>query len=140
MEFHKKFLKNSPLKPVVRFRNNFTEMFLGWPFLVHLSTTRSRGALRVIPCPSCVVRHASSTMSSPKPLGQFGRNLAGMLLGRSSLDLKLSTEFDSIKNSGCHGNEIEIVKQFFKNLLLWNCWSNSEMISQECSYNDHFQK
>ena len=28
---------------------------------------------------------------------------------------KLFTEFDSIKNSGCHGNKIEFFKQFFKN-------------------------
>ena len=31
---------------------------------------------------------------------------------------KLFTEFDSIKNSGCHGKEIEFFKQFFKILLL----------------------
>ena len=33
---------------------------------------------------------------------------------------KLLTEFDSIKNSGCHSNEIEFFKQFLKNLLLRN--------------------
>ena len=27
---------------------------------------------------------------------------------------KLFTEFDSIKNSGCHGNEMEFFKQLFK--------------------------
>ena len=50
------------------------------------------------------------------------------------------TEFDSIKNSGLHGNKIEFFKQFFKNLLLWNRWSNFEIISQECSLGDPFQK
>ena len=52
---------------------------------------------------------------------------------------KMFTEFDSIKNSGCHGNEIEFFKQFFKNLLLWNRWSDFEIISQKCSLCDPFQ-
>ena len=52
----------------------------------------------------------------------------------------LFTEFDSIKNSGCHGNEIEFFKQFLKNFLLRNCWSDFEIISQECSLGDPFQK
>ena len=50
------------------------------------------------------------------------------------------TEFDSIKNSGCHGNKMEFSKQFFENLLLWNRWSNFEMISQECALGDPSQK
>ena len=52
---------------------------------------------------------------------------------------KLFKEFDSIKNSGCHGNEMDFFKQFFKNLLLWNRWSDFEIISQECPFDDHFQ-
>ena len=48
-------------------------------------------------------------------------------------------EFDTMKNSGCHGNEMEFFKQFFKNLL-WNCLSNFEIVSQECSLSDPFQK
>ena len=52
---------------------------------------------------------------------------------------KLFTEFDSIKNSGCHGNEMEFFKQLFKNIL-WNRWSDFEIISQECSLGDPFQK
>ena len=31
-------------------------------------------------------------------------------------------------------------KKFLKNLLLWNCWSDFEIISQECSFGDPFQK
>ena len=31
------------------------------------------------------------------------------------------------------------MKKFFKNLLLRNCWSDFEIISQECSLGDHFQ-
>ena len=50
------------------------------------------------------------------------------------------TEFDSIKNSGSYGNKIELFKQFFKNLLLWNHWSDFEIISQKCSLGDPFKK
>ena len=49
------------------------------------------------------------------------------------------TEFDSIKNSGCNGNEMEFFKQFVKNLL-WNRVSDFEIISHECSLGDPFQK
>ena len=77
------------------------------------------------------------TSSPPKRLGQFGPNLAGMFLESSSL--KMFTEFDSIKNCGCHGNEIEFFKQFFKDRL-WNRWSDFVIISQECSLGDPFQK
>ena len=75
-------------------------------------------------------------MDMKKFLGQFGPNLAGMFLGRSSS--KMFTEFDSIKNSYCHGNEIEFFKQFFKNLQ--NRLSDFEIISQECSLGDTVKK
>ena len=42
--------------------------------------------------------------------------------------------------TGCHDNEMEFFKQFFKNLLLRNHWSDFEIISQECSLCDPFQK
>ena len=32
------------------------------------------------------------------------------------------------------------IKKFLKNLLLRNCWSDFEIISQECSLGDTFQK
>ena len=32
------------------------------------------------------------------------------------------------------------MKKFLKNLLLQNCWSDFEIISQECSLGDPFQK
>ena len=32
------------------------------------------------------------------------------------------------------------MKDFLKNLLLRNCWSDFEIISQECSFGDPFQK
>ena len=33
-----------------------------------------------------------------------------------------------------------VMKEFFKNLLLWNRWSDCEIISQICSLGDPFQK
>ena len=106
-------------------------------FLAHLSTTCSMGAFRV-----WSVCRASSTIS-----------LKHLLLLNREADLdqtcqkcslrgplqKLFTEFDSIKNSGCHGNEIEFFKQFLKNLLR-NNWSDFKIISQGCSLGDPFQK
>ena len=32
------------------------------------------------------------------------------------------------------------MKKYLKNLLLRNCWSDFEIISQECSFGDPFQK
>ena len=32
------------------------------------------------------------------------------------------------------------MKKFLKNLLLRNCWSDFEIISQECSLGDRFQR
>ena len=63
-----------------------TSKFKAASFLAHLSTTWSRGAFRVVRCPSSIVRRQQflSTSSPPKPLGQFEPNLAGMFLGRSS--------------------------------------------------------
>ena len=65
----------------------FYQHFLLFPncFFAHLSTTCSRGAFRVVR----VCCASSSTISLkgfplPKLLGQFGPNLAGMFLGRSS--------------------------------------------------------
>ena len=102
-------------------------------FLAHLSTTCSRGAFRVVMCPSCVVNNFFKHLL-PNRWANLDQTWQECSLG--GLLQKVFTEFDSIKNSGCHGNEIEFFKQFFKNLL---CWSNFEIISQECSLDDLFQ-
>ena len=56
-----------------------------------------------------VVRHQQffKTSSPPKPLGHFGPKLKAMFLLRSSL--KIGHRIDSIKNSGCHGNEMVFI-------------------------------
>ena len=107
-------------------------------FLSHLSTTCSRGAFRVVRCPSCVMNNFFKHLLLPNRWANLDQTYQECSLECSLL--KLFTEFDSIKNSGSHGNKIEFFKQFFKNLLLWNLWSNFEIISQECSLGDPPQK
>ena len=95
-------------------------------FLAHLSITCSRGAFRVVMCLLSVVNNFFKT-SSPKPLGQFGPNLAGMFL---------------FKN--CSQNLIPsktLVAMATKlNFLSRNRWSDFKIISQERSMGDPFQK
>ena len=107
--------------------------------LAHLSTTCSKEAFRVVMCLSsvmrlCVVNNLFKHLLLPNHLANLDQTWQECSLG--GLLQKLFIEFDSIKNSGCHGNKIEFFKQFFKNLLLWNCWSDFEMISQKCSLGD----
>ena len=40
----------------------------------------------------------------------------------------------------CYSNQVGFFKEFFKNLLLGNQWSDFEIISQDCSWCDPFQK
>ena len=112
--------------------------FISFNFLAHLSTTCSRGAFRVVMCPSCIVNNFFKHLLLPNCRATLDQTWQECSLGGTLQ--KLSTEFDSIKNSGCHGNEMEFFKQFFKNLLLWNSWSDFEIISPECSLGDSFQK
>ena len=112
------------------------KMYIFW-FLAHLSTTCSRGAFRVVIHLSCIVNNFFKHRLFPNCLANLDQTWQECSLGGPLQ--KLFTEFDSIKNSGCHGNEIEFFKQFFKNLLLWNRWSHFEIISQKCSLGDPFQ-
>ena len=107
-------------------------------FLACLSTSCSRGAFRVVVCPSSLLRRASSTISPPNRWANLDQTWQECFLG--SPFQNLFTEFDSIKISGCHGKEIEFFKQFLKNLFLRNHWSDFEIILQECSLGDPFQK
>ena len=85
-------------------------------FLAHLSTTCSRGAFRVVVCPSCVVNNFFKHLLHLNRWANLDQTWQECFMG--GLLQKLCTEFDSIKNSGCHGNETDFFKQFFKNLLL----------------------
>ena len=81
-------------------------------------------------CPSCVVNNFFKHLL-PNRWANLDQTRQECSLGGSSL--KMFTEFDFIKNSGCHGNVVEFSKQFFKNLLSWNRWSDFEFFLQECS-------
>ena len=108
----------------------------GWFFISSHEHNYSRGAFRVVMCPSCVVNNFFKYLLLSNRLANLDQTWQECSLGDPLQ--KLFTEFDSIKNSGCHGNEIEFFKQFFKNLLLCNHWSDFEIISQECSLGDPF--
>ena len=74
-------------------------------FLAHLSTTCSRGAFSVVMCPSCVVNNFFKHLLSPNRWANLDQTWQECSLGGPLQ--KVFTEFDSIKNSGCHGNKIE---------------------------------
>ena len=82
--------------------NNFSSIFLA-----HLSTTCSSGAFRVVRCPSCVINNFFKHLLLPNRWANLDQTWQECSLGRPLQ--KLFTEFDSIKNSGCHGNKIEFL-------------------------------
>ena len=119
-------------------KNQVSDPGQSWPSCVaHLSTACSRGAFRVVMVLSCVVKNFVKDLLLPNRWANLDQTWQECSL-RDPLQ-KLLTEFDSIKNSGCHGNEIEFLKQFLKNLLR-NRRSDFERISQECFLGDPFQK
>ena len=106
--------------PVVSLDSRCRQVFIPsqneWFFLAHLSTTCSRGAFRVVIRPLCVINNFFKHLLLPNCWANLDETWQECSLGGPLQ--KLFTEFDSIKNSGCHGNEIEFFKQFFENLLL----------------------
>ena len=89
-------------------------------FLAHLSTLCSRGVFRVM-CLPCIVNNFFKHLLLPNCWANLDQTWQECSLGGPLQ--KLFTEFDSIKNSGCHGNEIEFFKQSspLKPLVwLWN--------------------
>ena len=98
-----------------------------------------KGAFRITLYPLYIVHCVASTIlfNIFSLLLNCWASFAGIILGRSSL--KQFIEFDSIKNSGCHGNQMQFSKRFFQNLLLGNFWSDFEMISRKCSLTEPFQ-
>ena len=91
-------------------------------FLAHLSTTCSRGAFRVVMYPSCIVNNFFKHLLLLNHWANLDQTWQECSLGGPLQ--KLFTEFDSIKNAGCHGNEIKNFKQFFKKspplVRFWN--------------------
>ena len=99
---------------------------------------RSRGAFRMVMCPPCVVNNFFKHLLLPNRWANLDQTWQECSLGGPLQ--KLLSQFDSIKNCDCNGQEMEFFKQFFKNLLLWNPWSDFEIISQECSLGDPVKK
>ena len=99
------FLPKSREKGLNQTLKHFQKLFTC--FLAHLSTTCSRGAIRVVRCLSCVVNNFFKHLL-PNCWANLDQTWQECSLGGPLQ--KLFTEFDSIKNSGCHGNEIEFFK------------------------------
>ena len=87
------------------------------------------GDVSVVCHPSCVVKNFFKCLLLPSRWASLDQTWQEASLGGPLQ--KLFTEFVSIKNSGYHGSEIEFFKQFLKNLLLRNRWSNFEIISED---------
>ena len=85
----------------------FIYLFLYICFLAHLSTTCSRGAFRVVRCPSSVMNNFFKHFLLLNRWANLDQTWQECSLGGPLQ--KLFTEFDSIKNSGCHGNKIEFL-------------------------------
>ena len=77
-------------------------------FLAHLSTTCSWGAFRVVRCLSSVVNNFFKHLLLPNRWANLDQTWQECSLGGPLQTL--FAEYDSIKNSGCHGNKIEIFK------------------------------
>ena len=90
-------------------------------FLAHLSTC-SRGAFRMVMCPSCIVNNFFKHLL-PNCWANLDQTWQKCSLGGPLQ--KLSTDFDSIENSGCHGNEMEFFKPFPHNDTFWRPWETS---------------
>ena len=81
-------------------------------FLAHLSTTCSRGAFRVVMCLSCVVNNFFKHLLLPNCWANLDQTWQECSLGGPLQ--KVFTEFDSVKNSDCHGNEISFLSNSLK--------------------------
>ena len=91
----------------------------------------SREAFRVVMCPS-------STISS-----NIFSQIAGPIWtkpGRNVLFKNCSQNLIPSKTPVAMATKLIFFRQFLKILLLRNCWSDFEIISQECSLGDPFQK
>ena len=136
--------KSSCLKSLVRFWNNFTGMFLVWP----LSKTVRK--ILIHPKTWLLWMGASCAILTKKFLKNlllrncwFDFEIISQECSLGDPFQKLFAKFWSIQNMALvNGSFLHYtyMKKFLKNLLLRNCWSDFEIISQECSLGDPFQK
>ena len=122
----------SPPRPMGWFQNNFTGMFLGWPFIkivkmVLLCWTKWPPELKIEKTPK--------TTSSPRPMGWFQNNFTEMLLGWPSSKIAKMVLLRWTK----WPSKLKIEKPFKRHLLLGQ-WADSKIILQECSLDDPLPK
>ena len=109
-----------------RFQNNFTGMFLGWPFttiakMVLLHWTKGPPELKIEKTPI--------TTSSPRPMGWFQNNFTEMFLGWPSTKIAKMVLLRWTK----WPSKLKIEKPFKRHLLLGQ-WADSKIILQECFF------
>ena len=140
---HERILKNSfSLKLQIWFWNNFSEMFLAWPFskIVKFWSVKKHGSGEWGLLALC--RHKKIVRcSSLKPLVRFSNNFAEMFLGRpfSKTDHEILVCQETWLWWGEATCTIRKWKKILKILLLWNSCSDFEIILQKCSFGDPFQ-
>ena len=100
-------------------------------FLLLFSSPEHKGG------PLSVVSHLSPIFSS-QTAGPICTKLCRNVLSEV-LFKNCSKNLISSKTLVAMAMKLHFIQQFFKNLHLWNGWSNSEIISQECSLGDPFQ-
>ena len=130
---NRKTLKTtSSPRPMGRFQNNFTEMFLGWPStkiakMVSLRWTKWPSKLKI--------EKPLKTTSPPRPMGRFQNNFTWMFLGWPFTKIAKMVLLRWTKGP----SKLKIEKPFKRHLLLGQ-WADFKIISQECSLDDPLSK
>ena len=119
-------------RPIGRFQNNFTEMFLGWPStkiakMVRLRWTKWPSKLKI--------EKTLQTTSLPRPMGRFQNNFTEMFLGWLSTKIAKMVPLRWTK----WPSKRKIEKPFKPHFLLGR-WADFKIISQECSLDDPLPK
>ena len=143
---HEEILKkSSSLKLGVRIWNNFTRLFLVWPFSKkncsrNFDPSKNMAAMGGSFFHCVDFREILQNSSPLKPLVRFWNNFTGLLLGW--LFSKMFAKFWSVEKHGhCGGDFLHYMhmKKSLKNLL-WNRWLEFGIISQDCFLRDSFKK
>ena len=119
-------------RPMGRFQNNFTEMFLGWPStkiakMVPLHWTKWPSKLKI--------EKPFKQHLLPGQIGRFQNNFTWMFLGWPSTKIAKMVLLRWTK----WPSKLKIEKPFKPHLLLGQ-WADFKIISQECSLDDPLPK
>ena len=130
---NRKTLKTtSSPRPMGRFQNNFTEMFLGWPStkiakMIPLCWTKWPSKLKI--------EKPFKTTSPPRPIGRIQNNFTWMFLGWPSTKVAKMVPLRWTK----WPSKLKIEKPFKRHLLPGQ-WADFKIISQDCSLDDPLPK